>query len=95
MNETQEAYLLGGLGALRGVYAEVGTKERAVLGIGALVLAHDVLCREGETISEWFDEALENHKALTLAAGAAVVGHVFNLLPPKLDPIHRLVKWVR
>lgn len=95
MNETQEAYLLGGIGALRGLYAEVGTKERAVLAIGTAVLAHDVLCREGETISEWFDEALERHKVITLAIGAAVVGHVFNLIPPKYDGIHRLAQWVK
>lgn len=95
MNETTEAWILGGIGAVKGVYAEIGTKERAVMALGAFVLAHDVLCRDGETISEWFDESLEKHPLATAVAGAVVVGHVFNIVPERFDLIHKVATWVR
>lgn len=95
MNETQEAYLLGGYGALRGLYQEVGTAKRAWLAIGAGVLAHEMLCGQGELLSEGVDRAIEKHKALTVGAIAVTALHLANLLPESIDPIHQISEGVR
>lgn len=91
-HETLEAYALGAVGVIRGVYSELGTAKRAWLGIGAFVLAHDVLCGQGEMLSEGVDRALEKHKLLTLGAIAITAGHLANVLPEQIDPYAQLAK---
>lgn len=93
--ETATAYALGGYGLITGVYKEYVPAKAVWLGIGAIVLAHDVLCRDGDTLSEAVDSALESHKAITLGAIAITAMHLANLLPEKIDPIHQFAELVK
>lgn len=67
------------------------TYKRAWAVIGATVLLHDVFCGEGQTLSEGADKALEKHPVAVTAGIGVVALHLANILPPNLDPIHRLV----
>lgn len=66
----------------------------AALAWGALtagVVAYDVLCPPGETLSEGVDRALELERGRVLALGAIAItaAHLANLLPERVDPFHR------
>ena len=63
---------------------------RAWLALAAGVTAFDVLSPPGETMSERVDDWIEDHKALTYAAIGVTALHLANLLPPRVDPFHRL-----
>ena len=54
--------------------------------IGAGVLAYEMVCPEGETLSEGVDRALSKHKLITTLAVGATALHLLNKLPEKLDP---------
>ena len=54
------------------------------------VLAYDVLSPKGETLSERCDDWVEHHRSLTYAAIGVTALHLSNLLPPRIDPFHRL-----
>ncbi len=56
--------------------------------LAAGVVAWDVWCVPGETLSEGVDRWLEHHPWLTRVVAALVVGHVVNLIPARADPIH-------
>jgi len=66
--------------------------DRAWLTLGAGVLAWDVACPAGCTLSEGVDRYIERHPWLTRAVVAVVGLHLANLLPTALDPIHHLAK---
>lgn len=61
-------------------------------GLIAGVAAYDILCPEGETLSERLDPLLENKftKPLVIGAVGITALHLTNILPPNLDPFHRL-----
>lgn len=64
------------------------------------VVAYDVLCPPGETLSEGVDRALERSplsKASTIALGAITLAHLLNQIPQpdKFDPFHRATKLKR
>lgn len=65
--------------------------------LGAGVLAYEVTCPQGETLSEGLDDLLE--KSTTKAAIMAAVGvtalHLVNILPQKIDPYHQLTRYKR
>ena len=64
-----------------------------VLGLG--VLAYELLCPEGELLSEGVDRALEHSKWARLATlgGIAITAtHLMNLLPESVDPYHQAHK---
>lgn len=65
------------------------TARRAWLGIAAGVLAYEVVCPEGELLSEGVDRALEKHRLATLMAIGVTALHLANLLPEQIDPFHR------
>lgn len=98
--ETATAYGLGAVGAVKGVYEvfvkpsidKLETREKAWLALAGGVILYDVLCPEGQTLSEGVDHFLEEHKLLTLGAIAITAGHLANIIPQKIDPIHRLVE---
>lgn len=52
------------------------------------VLVYEVLCAEGELLSEGVDKAIDKHPILTRAAVLIVAGHLANLIPQSVDPIH-------
>jgi hypothetical protein len=58
--------------------------------LGAGVLVYDLLADEGMTLSEGCDHYLQQKPWLTRAVGLAVAGHVLNLIPESLDPVHGL-----
>lgn len=93
--ETAEAWILGGYGLVTGVYKEYVPAKTAWLVLGAGVLAHDMFCKQGETLSEGVDRALESHKVLALGAIAVTAAHLANIIPPKLDPIHQFAELVK
>jgi len=59
--------------------------------LGAGVVAYDVLCPKGQTLSETVDRVLENPRTryVAYAVGAVVASHLFNFLPDSIDPIHK------
>ena len=83
------------VGVTKGVYEvyarPVLQKQKAsTLAWGALaagVIAYDVLCPEGETLSEGYDHFLEKNKLLALGAIAITAGHLSNITPVKYDPL--------
>jgi hypothetical protein len=60
---------------------------KAWLGLAAGVLAYDLLCPEGETLSEGVDRGLENHRLATGVAIGTVTLHLMNLWPQHVDPL--------
>lgn len=93
--EVFESYLLGAYGLCAGVYKEYVPAKTAWMVLGAGVLAHDVFCKQGETLSEGVDKALESHKVLALGAIALTALHLANVIPPKYDPIHQAAEFVK
>ena len=81
---------------------EKETKERfrnstaawAAIGLG--VLAFDMTCKKGDTLSERVDDWLSSEKKAikvgTYAAIGATALHLANLLPERVDPFHQLTK---
>ena len=69
---------------------ETRPSTRAWLALAAGVAAFDVLSPQGETMSERVDDWLLEHKALTYTAIGVTALHLANLLPPRVDPFHRL-----
>lgn len=68
--------------------------EKAWIGLAAGVFAYDVLCPEGETLSEGVDRALERPRARFATIGAiAITGaHLLNVIPEKIDPLHHVLR---
>lgn len=92
--ETAEAYGLGAVGLCKGlleVYALPAIKDtrpstKAWFGLVAGVVAYDLLCPPGETLSEGYDSFIERHKVLALGAVAVTGAHLINAIPKNLDP---------
>lgn len=64
-------------------------------GLIAGVCIYDYLAPPHETLSERVDSALENHPIVTVFAVGATALHLLNVLPPELDPIHRVAERFR
>lgn len=64
----------------------------AIAGIIAGVAAYDILCPPGETISEGVDRIMESVPGRVAAVSAIGITalHLINVLPPVIDPLHRL-----
>jgi hypothetical protein len=60
----------------------------AWLLLGALILAWDVLCRPGETLSESFARGCRQHRGMVRAGWLVLTLHLFGLLPKRADPLH-------
>lgn len=58
--------------------------EKAWLWLFTGILAWDLTCKPGNTLSE----AADLHPRTALALGGIIYAHVANLLPPEKDPIH-------
>ncbi|WP_425287706.1 DUF7427 family protein [Nocardia vulneris] len=50
---------------------------------------------KGQLLSEEVDRQLLKHPASTIVFGAVTVGHLYNLLPPSVDPYHQAARLVR
>jgi hypothetical protein len=73
--------------------------DRAWIALGAGVLTYDVLCSDGNTMSETADTYMVHHPWLTRGVAFALAAHVCNLVAPKYDAVHWLFvlsrKWRR
>jgi hypothetical protein len=60
------------------------------LAIGASVAAYDLLCPQGEQLSQRVDEWLERPttRYVAMAGIAATALHLANILDPRVDPYH-------
>lgn len=65
--------------------------------LAAGVVAYDVLCPPGETLSEGVDRALERQRGKWLALGgiAITAAHLANMIPEQVDPFHRATQFKR
>lgn len=73
-----------------------GAKAICVLLAG--VGLYDVLCDDGETISEVLDDLLVDHRIATEAVLLALYLHCSNRVPSELDALHWLflaARWTR
>lgn len=64
--------------------------DKAWIVLGAGILVYDLVAEEGMTLSEGVDTYLQRRPWLTRAVGLAVAGHLLNLIPERLDPVHGL-----
>lgn len=69
------------------------TKAWAVLGAG--IMAYELACPDGQTLSEGVDRALERRKWPTIAAIGLTALHLVNALPEQLDPFSRVLKTIK
>lgn len=90
---------LAGVGLAKGlaeVYVKPFIKERPAETAWALLLGgaicYDLVARENQTLSEACDRAIERHPVMTLGAIAITAGHLANVLPERIDPIHQIHK---
>jgi hypothetical protein len=74
---------------------ELLTARNAWCAIGGFVLAYEVICPEGQLMSEGADRLIERHPYATRAAGLVLAVHVLNLVREEQDPISRLVRALR
>lgn len=68
---------------------------KAWLGIAAGVVAYEIACPNGETLSEGVDRALERPIARYVALGgiAVTAAHLSNFIPQQYDPFHYALMW--
>ncbi|AYQ98523.1 hypothetical protein SEA_REPTAR3000_37 [Mycobacterium phage Reptar3000] len=65
--------------------------DRAWLALVAGVVAYEVFAPRGELLSEGMDRYLAGRWAWpTRAAVVVTAAHLLNVLPDRIDPIHRL-----
>lgn len=103
MERSDAKYLpLAAVGLAKGVaevYVKPFIKENpsraAWLALAGGVACYDLLAPSGHTLSEACDRALEKHPVMTLGAIALTAGHLANIIPEQLDPIHRIVEWLK
>lgn len=74
------------------------TGREAALGwvvVGAVVLTYEVIAPDGQLLSEGIDRALEKHPIATRIGVGLVAMHLLNLIPDRVDPVHRLALLLR
>lgn len=99
MKEQHETYLLAGVGAVLGswqyyVRPEL-TAKRAWLGLGLAIGLYELACPDGQTLSEGVDKALQQRRALTIAAIGVTAAHLANMLPEQIDPFTQGLKLIK
>lgn len=70
------------------------TGREAALGWAAVVsviAAYELVAPEGQLLSEGIDRALIRWPIATRITVAVVALHLLNLIPARIDPLHRLV----
>lgn len=69
-------------------------RTKAMIGLTAAICAYEVWCDDEETISDWYDAALESHPIPTFLGTVALAAHVLNVYEnygvEHIDPIHRV-----
>ncbi|MBF6428668.1 hypothetical protein IU440_28745 [Nocardia cyriacigeorgica] len=62
------------------------TGKQAWAVIFGLVVFHEVVCDDGQLLSEEVDRALEKHPVLVYLFTLVTVAHLLNWLHPRVDP---------
>lgn len=97
--ETVEAYGLATIGVCKGIYEvfikDIEPRHKAWVALAGSVICYDLLAKDGQTLSEGVDHYLEKHPVMTLGAIAITAGHLANIIPESIDPIHQLHRLVR
>jgi hypothetical protein len=62
----------------------------AWIATGIFVVVHNIMCPPGGTMSEKFDEWIEEHPVLARTVVVVVAGHIINVWPERLDPVHQV-----
>ena len=63
--------------------------------IGVSVVAYDLKCKPGQTLSEGVDRGLEKRPIATTLAVGITCCHLLNILPQRIDPFHQFLKMVK
>lgn len=73
------------------------SREIAVATLAVGISAYEILCRNEETISEFFDPHMEQKwkQALVVGLGAVTLAHIANLLPESKDPFEKGLSPIR
>ena len=69
--------------------------DKAWIALGIGVLAWDMVCPDDEMLSEASRRYAKSHRIAARAVVASVALHLIDLLPPWVDPIHRIGRVVR
>lgn len=69
------------------------TAKQAWLILFGLVVLHEIAAKPGELLSEEVDRQLIQRRWLTIGFGAVTAAHLYNLIPPKVDPYNWLAVW--
>jgi hypothetical protein len=64
------------------------TAPRTWAVIASIVVAHELLCPEGELLSEGYDRLLERHRVAAVVGTLAITGHLLNVFKDEADPLH-------
>ena len=71
------------------------TAQNGWLAVGSLILAFELACPRGCTLSEGVDLWIEKHPVRTRLLVLLVAGHLINAIPPRYDVIHQLALLVK
>lgn len=95
MRNEIEAYALGGVGLVKGLYeafSELPAGDRAWIGVIGSIGVYEALAPSGELLSESADRMITKHPIATRAVIGYTALHLMNLLPKQVDLFHRLSK---
>lgn len=69
--------------------------KRAWGALALSIVAYEIACPKGETLSEGIDRLMETGKGKALAIGAVglTAAHLINAIPEKYDPFHYALLW--
>ena len=64
--------------------------EKAWLALAAGVTVYEVMCDDGETLSEYLDPLYEHpvKRAFVIGVIGTTALHLMNMLPERVDPFH-------
>ena len=91
--ETAEAYVLGGVGLVKGlceVVRELPAGDKAWVALMGSVAVYEAYAPSGELLSESTDRMIDKHPIATRLAIGYTALHLCNALPEKLDIFHQI-----
>ena len=66
------------------------TAKRGWLVIGVVTVVYEIICPEGQLLSEGVDRAILKHPLSVRALIMFIAFHLVNWLPVRVDPLHWL-----